>query len=184
MKKKILIGVAAVVVLLLAAAFYLNYRNNSLSPAGVADLTSGDLTVSVTYGRPSVRDRLIFGEQSQNALQPYGKYWRLGANWATEITFNKDVSFNGVPVKEGTYRMFAFPGPDSFEIGLNTELDKWGYNEPDYGKDILRTKVPTEKITSVEQHTISLQPIQGEQNAINVVAEWADIRFAIPVKGQ
>ena len=183
MKKKILIGVAVVAVLLLAAAFYLNYRNRSLSPGGNAELTSGDLKVSITYSRPSVRGRVIFGTKEQKALQPYGQYWRLGANESTEITFNKDVSFNGNPVKAGTYRMFAIPGADSFEIGLNTELGKWGYSEPDYSKDILRTKVPTEKTSgTVELYTITME--KPEENAVNVIFEWADTRFVLPIKAQ
>ena len=114
MKKKIIIGAAVVVGLLVIAAFYLSYRGRTLSPAGKTELTNGDLSVSITYNRPSVRGRVIFGSKDEKALQPYGEYWRLGANEATEITFNRDVLFNGNPVKAGTYRMYTFPGPDSF----------------------------------------------------------------------
>jgi hypothetical protein len=182
MKKKIFIALAVLVVFLAAAGFYLNYRNRSLSPPGSVSLNSGDLNVSVTYNRPSARGRLIFGPEDKQALQPYGKYWRLGANEATEVSFSKDVSFNGHPVKAGTYRIFAIPGPESFEIGLNTELGKWGYSEPDYSKDVLRTKVPVEKIdTPVEQYTITLKDQEG---GVDMVFEWSDTRFIIPVKKQ
>lgn len=178
--RKILIGIVAVIVLLAAAFLYFSNRNRTMSPPGNETLTSGGLTVSVTYSRPSVRGRLIFGSAQQEALQPYGKYWRLGANEATEVTFNRDVLFNGSPVKAGTYRMFAIPGPDAFEIGLNTELDKWGYSEPNYDLDILRTKVPVEKTNSpVEQYTISLAP-RGE--GIDMIFEWSDTRFTVPIK--
>src|SRR3954469_3474594 len=107
MKKKIIIGVSAVVVLLAIGLVYLNYRNRTLSPSGKAELTVNGLTVSIPYSRPSVRGRLIFGTEEQKALQPYGKYWRLGANESTEIKVNEDISFNGQPVKKGTYRMYA-----------------------------------------------------------------------------
>jgi hypothetical protein len=180
--KKILIGILAVGLLLAAAFFYFDYRNKSLSPPGSETLTSGGLTVSVTYSRPSVRGRLIFGAEEQQALQPYGKYWRLGANDATQITFSRDVLFNGSAVKAGTYRIFAFPGAETFELGLNTELDKWGYSEPDYDLDILRTKVPVEKTNApVEQYTISLAP---EGDGINMIFEWSDTRFVAPIKVQ
>ena len=36
--------------------------------------------VSVSYGRPSKKGRVIFGE-----LEKFGKVWRTGANEATEI---------------------------------------------------------------------------------------------------
>ena len=180
MKKKIFIALAVLVVFLAAAGFYLNYRNRSLSPPGSVSVKSGDLTVTVTYSRPSVRGRLIFGTEEKDALQPYGKYWRLGANEATEVSFTKDVLFNGSPVKAGSYRIYAFPGETSFEIGLNTELGAWGYTEPDYSKDVLRTKVAVEKVDNpVEQYTITLK---DQETGVDMIFEWADVRFVIPVK--
>jgi hypothetical protein len=179
-RKKLWIILGSVVVVLAAGFAYLNFRNRSLSPPGSATLTNGSLTVSITYSRPSVRGRLVFGTEEQKALQPYGKYWRLGANESTEITVNKDVSFNGSPLKAGTYRMYAVPGPENFEIVLNSELGKWGYMEPDYAMDVLRTKVPVEKITTpVEQYTIKLAEASG---GIDVIFEWSDTRFAVPVR--
>jgi hypothetical protein len=180
--KKIIISVLALVVLVAAALFYLDYRNRTLSPPGSETLTSGGMTVNVTYSRPSVRGRVIFGSEAQNALQPYGQYWRLGANESTELTVNRDFTFNGSPMKAGTYRMYAIPGAESFEVRLNSELDKWGAMEPDYDLDVLKTSVPVEKLASpVEQYTISLAPA-GE--GINMIFEWSDVRFVVPLKAQ
>jgi Protein of unknown function (DUF2911) len=182
MKKKVIIGIGAVIVLLAIGLAYLNYRNRTLSPSGNVELTSNGLTVSIPYSKPSVRGRLIFGTEAQEALQPYGKYWRLGANESTEITVNKDFTFNGQPVKAGTYRMYAIPGAETFEIGLNSELGKWGAMEPDYKLDILRTKVPVEHTSaSVEQYTITTVEAEG---GINIVFEWSDVKFVVPVKAQ
>ena len=184
MKKKILI--AAVVVIVLGAAYvlYLNYQNYRMSPRGSAELTSGNLSVAVSYCRPSVRGRLIFGEAAQGALQPYGQYWRLGANESTEITFSRDVLFNGQPVKKGTYRMYAVPGESEFEISLNSELGEWGAFEPDYKKDILKTKVARSNTQNpVEQYTIALEQ-SSEANGMNLVFEWSDTRFSVPLKSK
>lgn len=179
MAKKILIGVGVLAIILTAAFFYLNYRNRTMSPPGSASLTNGDLSVSITYSRPSVRGRLIFGTKEQGALQPYGQYWRLGANEATEITFNKDVNFNGSQVKAGTYWIYAVPQGGGFEIILNTELPPWGAFEPDHALDLLKTNVPMEKAASpVEQFTISLLPME---RGVSVVFEWSDARWSIPV---
>lgn len=182
MKKKIIIGLVAFIVLLAIGFAYLNYRNRTLSPSGKTELTVNGLTVSITYARPSVRGRLIFGTEEQSALQPYGAYWRLGANESTEITVNKDVSFNGQPVKAGTYRIYAVPGPDSFDIALNSELGTWGAMEPDYSLDVLHTKVPVEHVnTSVEQYTISMAE---EEGGINVIFEFSDTKFVVRVTPQ
>jgi hypothetical protein len=182
MLKKILIGIIVLIVIVGAGFMYLNYRNKTLSPPGSESLTNGGLTVSINYSRPSVRGRVIFGTEEQKALQPYGKYWRLGANESTEITFSKDVLFNNEPVKAGTYRMYAIPGPDKFEIGLNTELGKWGYSEPDYSRDILKTSIGVEKRPApVEQFTITLGK-SGE--GINAIFDWSDVRLTIPIQPQ
>ena|SRR5690349_12422192 len=182
MKKKILIGIVSVIVVLGLGFAYLNYRNRSLSPSGKAELTANGLTVSIPYARPSVRGRLIFGTEEQGALQPYGKYWRLGANESTEITVNKDILFNREPVKAGTYKMYAIPGPDTFEIALNSALGTWGAMEPDYDLDLLRTKVPVERqSTPVEQYTISMVEANG---GIDVVFEFSDVKFIVPIKPQ
>ena len=182
MKKKVIIGIVAVVALLAIGLVYLNYRNRTLSPPGSTELTANGLTVSIPYSRPSVRGRLIFGTEEQGALQPYGKYWRLGANEATELTVNKDITFNGQPVKAGTYRMYAVPGAETFEIILNSELGKWGALEADHQLDLLKTKVPVEHTSSsVEQYTISAVEADG---GINVVFEWSDVKFVVPIKAQ
>ena len=179
MKKKIFIGIGIFAIIVVAAMMYLNNRNRTLSPPGSATLTDGDLAVSITYSRPSVRGRVIFGTQEEGALQPYGAYWRLGANESTEITVNRDISFNGQPIKAGTYRMYAIPGATEFDIILNTELGKWGAFEPDHNLDILTTKVPVQKPSSpVEQFTISLDRTEG---GINVICEMAETMFIIPL---
>jgi hypothetical protein len=178
--KKLWIWLAILALVLVIFFAYLNFRSRALSPTDEESLTSGGITVTVSYSRPSVRGRLIFGPEDQDPLQPFGEYWRLGANEATEVTFSRDVLVNGSPVKAGTYRMYAIPGPNSFEIVLNTEIDKSGANEPDEENDVLRTKVQTQKTTApVEQFTISLAP-QGE--GIQMVFEWSDTRFVVPVR--
>ena len=178
--KKLWIWLAILALVLIVVFFYLNFRSRSLSPQDEESLTSGGLTLTVNYSRPSVRGRLIFVQEDQDTLQPYWEYWRFGANEATEITFTREVLFNGSPVKAGTYRIFAIPGANSFEIVLNTETGKSGANEPEPENDVLRTKVQTQRTSSpVEQFTISLAP-QGE--GMQMVFEWSDTRFVVPIR--
>ena len=83
MKKKILIGAGIFILILIFGYFYLDYRNNALSPHGNVKYDKNNLTIEIPYSRPSKRGRLIFGPEKDGALQPYGVYWRLGANNAT-----------------------------------------------------------------------------------------------------
>lgn len=141
--------------------------------------TDGGLSVRIDYSRPSVRERLIFGPKDQDALQPYGEYWRLGANEATVFEFSQDVLIHNVVIPAGTYGAYAVPGTDSFQIGINQDWDRWGVSEPDYSKDLVTMKVPIERLSArVEQFTIRL----GETDqGVQIICEWDDVRFVIPV---
>ena len=180
MKKKILIGVGIFIFIVIVGMIYMNYRNRTLSPPGNTEFNQDGLSISVTYSRPSKKERLIFGEEGQEVLLPYGKYWRLGANESTEISFGRDVTFNGEPVSAGTYRMYAVPYAGEFEVTLNTELNTWGYMEPDYSMDVLKTKIPVERTMDiVEQFTIRIE--QNNAGAL-VICEWDDTKIKIPVE--
>jgi hypothetical protein len=180
MLKKILIGVALLLVAAAGYVFYLNNKSRTVSPPGKTELNSPDLSIAVNYSRPTVRGRIIFGTEDTDALQPYGKYWRLGANESTEITFSRDVTFNGVAVKAGTYRMYAIPGSEEFEVILNTELGKWGAFEPDHKLDLAKTEVPVTKTANfVEQFTIRIEQVVG---GADIIFEWADAQFTVPIR--
>jgi hypothetical protein len=128
--------------------------------------------VSVRYGRPYKKGRDIFG-----ALVPYGKVYRCGADSATTITFDKDVSFGGKPVKAGTYTLFAIPNEQNWTIILNAQLGQWGAFDYDKykDKDLLHVDVPVKKLDNlVEQFTISLPPSA-------LVIEWDNVQVSVPV---
>lgn len=183
MLKKSLIVIGVLAVVLVAVMFYLRNRGRTLSPPGKAEISTTvaavneNLTVSVSYSRPSVRGRVIFGTKESGAIQPYGAYWRLGANESTEITINRDIIFSNKPLKKGTYKMYAIPGPDEFEVILNQKLGTWGAWEPDHSMDILSTKALVEKLTTpVEQFTIRLEPANL---GANMIFEFSDVRFTV-----
>lgn len=183
MLKKSLIVIGVLAVVMVAVLFYLRSRGRTLSPPGKAEITNSNLpvnpplSVSISYSRPSVRGRVIFGTKEQGALQPYGVYWRLGANESTEITISRDVLFGGLQLKKGTYKMYAIPGPEKFEIRLNSELDTWGYAEADPEKDVLTVSTLVEPLTSpVEQLTISLQATEA---GAEITVEFEKVHFSV-----
>lgn len=180
MLKKVLIGVGIFAVVLAVAFIYLNHRNRTLSPSGMAELDVNGLNIEIIYSRPSVKGRMIFGSEADGALQPYGNYWRLGANEATEISVSKDITFNGMPLKAGKYSLYAIPGAESFQIGVNSETGIWGAAEPDYSKDLYVTDVPVTKlITPVEQFTTRIE--KGTDSDAVIYFEWSDVQLIIPV---
>ncbi len=141
MKKKIFIGIG---VILLAFVLFVGYTILvPASPPKTATISDKGLDITVAYGGPFKKGRLIFGDEKDKALQPYGKYWRLGANAATEITFSKSVTFGGQQVDAGTYRMYAIPGPTSFQVALNRETGVFfAVREPNYNLDVIKVDAP------------------------------------------
>jgi hypothetical protein len=181
MLKKILIGLGIVVLIAGGYAAYV-FSRPPVSPYATASYNNDGLDIKVTYSQPSKKGRLIFGEASQKALQPYGAYWRLGANAATQITFNKDVTFGGEPVSAGTYRMYAVPGPTSFKVILNSETGVRfsAAQEADHSKDVISVDVPVQKNTvPVETFVITFQALPG---GVQMDMMWDDVLFSVAIK--
>ena len=129
--------------------------------------------ITVTYGRPYKKGREIFGK-----LEPFGKVYRVGADEATQITFAKDVTFGGKPVKAGTYTLCAIPNEKTWTIILNSQLGQWGAFKYDQykDKDVLHVDVPVVALsTPVEQLTIAAP---GKDLTI----EWDKTKVSVPVK--
>ncbi|MBL7873617.1 MAG: DUF2911 domain-containing protein [Cyclobacteriaceae bacterium] len=178
MIKKILIGVG---VLFIGFLGFLGYTALfPKSPSTSTSFSHKGLDIKVNYSQPSKRGRLIFGEEKDGALQPYGKYWRLGANAATEITFSKDVTFAGQPVSAGSYRMYAVPGATSFTVGLNSEVGVYFANEePDYTKDVLTVQVPVMTApTEIEKFAITFA---SDSTGINMDFVWDKTMVRVPI---
>jgi hypothetical protein len=182
MKKKILIGIGVVFIAFVLWSVYGLFFAPKKSPPATASISDKGLDIKVSYSQPSKRGRLIFGEEAAGALQPYGKYWRLGANAATEITFSKDITFAGQPVGAGSYRMYAVPGAETFKIILNSEL---GVNftaatEPDHSMDLLTVEIPVDPLPAeVETFAISFE---SDSIAVNMNMAWDKTGLRVPIR--
>lgn len=120
------------------------------SPNALVGQTIGTTDVLVTYGRPSVHERAIFGADS-TALVPYGEVWRLGANEATTITVSAPVRVAGQPLDAGTYAVFAIPGASEWTIIFNRTATQWGAFRYDPAQDALRVTVAPEAFPHTQE---------------------------------
>jgi len=134
------------------------------SPSGKIEQEVGLTNVTIEYSRPSVKDRVIFGD-----LIPYNKLWRTGANRPTKITFSTDVSINDQPLAAGTYALLSFPEKDSFTFvfSKNLESGEGNYKESD---DALRVRAKVEPSDFTETLTFNIDKLRDASAMICM--EW------------
>jgi len=138
------------------------------------------IELTLNYSRPSVRERLIFGEEEEGALQPYGVYWRLGANEPTDLTVTYDFMFGDQPMDAGKYVIYAIPRNGEMELRLNTDLRFWGYTEPDHSQDVA-TVVPLQIVPHTEQFTIEV--VEDPSGAV-LIFSWDRYQWKLPLPRQ
>lgn len=145
---------------------------------GSPRVTADGANVSVSYGQPSKKGRLIFGKQDSQSLEKYDVIWRTGANKSTEITFKKDAMFGGKAVKAGTYSLFTIPGEKQWTIVLNSVLAQSGAFEYDKNKDkdVLKVTVPAKKYSTVQEK------LTFTVTDKSVDFQWDKEGFSVPVK--
>ena len=145
------------------------------SPAASVSQTVGYTAITITYCRPGVKDRQIWGD-----LVPYNTVWRTGANEATTIQFTTDVIVEGHKVSAGKYSLFTIPDKESWTVILNKVSNQWGsfrYNEKE---DLLRFNVTPAKSEFTERMLFTFAEL--DDSSSNVVMSWEYLQIAFKVK--
>ncbi|MDA9907957.1 DUF2911 domain-containing protein [Flavobacteriaceae bacterium] len=138
--------------------------------------TVGLTNIELSYSRPSMRERNIFGE-----LVPYGKMWRTGANKNTTITFDKDVIIGSKEVKAGTYAIFTKPNAQSWEVYFYSDSSNWGTPAAWENEKVVASikanvvAMPME----VETFTISFDAITNDSATLGF--RWDHTYVAVPI---
>jgi hypothetical protein len=162
------------------------------SPIGIAKAHVGDTYVKITYGRPYMRDRAIFGDPAGGGsfLVPFGELWRTGANEATEITVSAPVRLAGETLPAGTWSVFTIPGPERWTVKFNAQLGMDGTGRldsesgtftPSYdaADDVLVLEIPTSTLDEdVDQFTIEFEPAAAPTH---LVLRWERTEVRIPI---
>ena len=145
-----------------------------VSPNAVVKQTIGTTDLTVTYCRPGVKNRVIWGD-----LVPYDKPWRTGANEATNFTTTDSVRFGGQKLAAGTYALFTIPGKDEWTVVLNSEKDLWGAFEYKPDKDVLRVQVKPTAAGPEEWMEFGFEDLTP--NSANLVLRWEKLQVAVPI---
>ncbi|HEY2747100.1 MAG TPA: DUF2911 domain-containing protein [Polyangia bacterium] len=150
---KTLIAIATVATLGLVTVAVTRAEKRA-SPHEEVSATVGGKKITISYGRPYKKGREIFG-----ALVPWGQVWRTGADEATTLTTDGDVTIGELKVPKGSYALFTIPGQKEWQLVVNNTAKQWGAFKYDAKDDLGKTTLKVAAVPApVEQLTISLEP--------------------------
>lgn len=162
---------------------------------GVTDIT-------ITYSRPGVKGRKIWGDplpeqasvtgeatlDDQNkrpkdaAIVPYGHIWRTGANEATQFVVTDDVLINGQKLAAGSYSLHTIPTKDEWTIVFNGAANQWGSFAYDPAKDTLRVKAKPQLVNENQEWlAFNIEPVGEDSAQVNIRWEKISVPFTVKV---
>jgi hypothetical protein len=181
LKKNILIMLCAASFIFITASaiIYAQQKEEKVrvSPKASISQTVGFTDVTISYSRPGVKGRKIWGD-----LVPYDKVWRAGANEATKITFSTDVMIEGKRLSAGSYGFFAVPGKNEWTLIFNKVADQWGAFEYNEAQDVLRINVNPEKNSFTEWLRYGITKTSDSAAVISLEWDKLKVPFKIEVK--
>jgi hypothetical protein len=143
---------------------------NAQSPTAETSTTVRGHAVTIEYNAPSAR-----GRQVEGGLVPYGSVWRLGADSATTLTTEGEITIGDLKVPKGVHTLYILASEGGWKLLVNKQTGQWGtdYNE---GQDLGRVSMKTSKLGSpVETLKITLKP-----EMLEIV--WGGTRAVVPLK--
>jgi hypothetical protein len=157
------------------------------SPGAKVQQTIGISTVTVTYSRPSVKNREVWGK-----LVPYGwnkegfgagneSPWRSGANESTVIELSHDATVEGKSVPAGTYGLFFVVNQDNTgEVILSKDHNSWGNFWYDPAHDQMRAPINLRENVHTEMLTFDF--INMDKNSGELVLNWEKKQFPVKIQ--
>lgn len=134
-------------------------------------------TIELSYSRPNVKGRKIFGE-----LVPFGKVWRTGANQATTLTFGDTVIINNTKIAPGKYGLLTIPEEKEWTVIISKQLDVTNAAAYKQDQDILRLNVPVTNFPfSVETFLITFNNVTANSCSLNMIWDKTSVSFPIKV---
>lgn len=173
--------------LLLCVSFSSNAQLNTPRGSQMASVMQrvGTTDITITYSRPSVNGREVWGK-----LVPFGMNnlgfgtsqaapWRAGANENTTITFTHDAKIEGESISAGTYGLHInVKDANNATIILSKDKDAWGSYFYDPAKDALRADVKLEDHDHTELLTFDFDKV--DRNSTTAALKWE--KKSIPFK--
>jgi len=170
--KKLIFSVIVACLLFTAEA---QLKTPAPSPTQNVKQDFGLASIELSYSRPAVKGRKIFGD-----LVPYGQVWRTGANQATTITFGDEVTIGGVKLPAGKYGILTVPDKKSWTIIISKQTD---ITSPQgYKKDMDAVRV-TANVSSTKStvESFTMQFANVKPTSCDLQIMWDKSAVVLPI---
>ena len=148
------------------------------SPTQTISQDFGMGKIELTYSRPSIKGRKVFGDNTE--LAPFGKVWRTGANAATKIKFTDMVSIGGKTLDTGSYVIYTLPNKGQWEVIINKGTSNWGADGYKESDDIIRTKILAKSLYDFTE-TFTMQFANVKYESCDLQLTWGFTTISIPI---
>ena len=162
--------VAGVCALVVAPRLH-GQRPNPLSPHESATVTVDGARITITYGRPSMRGRKIYG-----SLVPYGRVWMPGADESTKFETSAPLQFGDFTLPAGAYTLYTMPRENNWTLIINKQTGQFHTVYPE-SQDLVKLPMTIEPLPApVERLTIEAVPGPDGGGALNI--DWETTRLS------
>lgn len=145
------------------------------SPTQTIKQNFGLSAIELSYSRPSMKGRKIFGD-----LVPFGQVWRTGANAATTISFGDEVTINGTKIPAGKYGLLTIPGEKEWTIIISKQTDVTSPDAYKQDQDIVRVTVAPQTMPVImETFTISFDFMKSNSCVLSILWDKTWVAFEI-----
>lgn len=145
------------------------------SQAARVEQTVGLTEIAVTYHRPRVRERKVWG-----GLVPYGQVWRAGANENTVVAFSTPVTVEGRALAAGSYGLHTIPTEGKWTVIFSTMDAAWGSFSYDESEDALRVEVQPEAAPFEEALAYTFD--DATATSVTLSLRWEELRVPIRIE--
>jgi hypothetical protein len=151
------------------------------NPRGTSTLTLKGKTISVDYGRPSLKGRTT--DELLGMLKP-GALWRLGADSSTTFKTDIDLVFSGVTIPAGEYSIWMQrQGDNSWKLLFDKQHGQWGEPAPEASDCFASVPLKESKpAKSVEMVTLTLS--KAGSSGGTLLIQWGTLEAAASFKAK
>ena len=132
--------------------------------------------ISITYGRPVARGRALFG-----SLVPWDTIWHPGADSATRMVIDHDITVEGKTLRAGEYSLWLIPRQTApWTLIFSRAAHVFHKPYPGEKYEVLRVDVKPEQVSHVESFTIYFPSVIRDDAVMQL--HWGTTAVPVHIK--